>query len=82
MPLVKTISDLPSAAVDALNNIASKRGTTETEVLHHAISLEKQLDDEVRNGAKILIEKDDKSYMLAWPQDSSASTTVPSGERR
>lgn len=50
--------NLPKQAVEALEQLAKKRKTTATEILRHAISLEKQLDDELDQGARVLIEKD------------------------
>ena len=52
--------NLPEPAVEVLRGLAAKRKTTETEILRHAISLEQQLDHEIDQGARILIEKDDK----------------------
>jgi hypothetical protein len=55
---VRVNLNLPDAAVDALSGLASERGTTVTEVLRHAVSLERELSDVVNQGARILIEKD------------------------
>jgi hypothetical protein len=41
-----------------VQRLAKKRHTTATEILRHAISLEKQLDDELDQGTRVLIEKD------------------------
>jgi hypothetical protein len=57
---VKVVVNLPAPAVEALRGLAAKRNTTETEILRHAISLEQQLDHEIDQGARVLIEKDDK----------------------
>jgi hypothetical protein len=55
---VKVIVNLPESAVAALRELAARRQTTATEILRHAISLEKQLDDELNQGARVLLEKD------------------------
>jgi hypothetical protein len=57
---VKVTVNLPAPAVEALEGLAAKRETTKTEILRHAISLEQQLDHEIDQGARILIEKDGK----------------------
>ncbi|HET7270979.1 MAG TPA: ribbon-helix-helix protein, CopG family [Rubrobacter sp.] len=65
---VKVIVYLPTPAVEALEGLAAKRETTKTEILRHAISLEQQLDHEIDQGARILIEKDDKfSELIVRP---------------
>ena len=61
---VRVIVNLPAPAVEALEGLAAKRQTTKTEILRHAISLEQQLDHEIDQGARILIEKDDKFSKL------------------
>jgi hypothetical protein len=50
--------NLPTPAVAVLTQLAQKRGTIVTEVIRHAISLEQQVDKEVSQGARILIEKE------------------------
>ncbi len=65
---VQVTVNLPAPAVDALEGLAAKRETTRTEILRHAISLEQQLDHEIDQGARILIEKDGKfSELLVRP---------------
>lgn len=54
---VRLIVDLPKQAVDALEKLATKRETTATEILLHAISLEKQLDDALDRNARVLLEQ-------------------------
>jgi hypothetical protein len=54
----RVIVNLPTPAVEVLRQLAEKRNTTVTEVLRHAISLEQQLDQELSQNARILIEKD------------------------
>jgi hypothetical protein len=55
---VTVTANLPKPAVEVLQQLAAKRKTTSTEILRHAISLEKQLEDELSEGARILIEKE------------------------
>jgi hypothetical protein len=57
---IRVTVNLPRSAVEALEGLAAKRETTKTEILRHAISLEQQLDHEIDQGARILIEKDGK----------------------
>jgi hypothetical protein len=57
VPVTVTVN-LPKQAVEAVQRLAKKRHTTATEILRHAISLEKQLDDELDHGTRVLIEKD------------------------
>ncbi len=65
---VRVIVNLPVPAVEALEGLAAKRGTTKTEILRHAISLEQQLDHETDQGARILIEKDNRfSELIVRP---------------
>ncbi len=65
---VRVIVNLPAPAVEALEGLAAKRGTTKTEILRHAISLEQQLDHEIDQGARILIEKDNRfSELIVRP---------------
>jgi hypothetical protein len=49
--------NLPTPAVAVLTQLAQKRGSTVTEVIRHAISLEQQVDEQLSQGARILIEK-------------------------
>ena len=58
MPVQVTVN-LPRSAVDALQQLAARRNTTVTEVLRHAISMERQIDDELSRGARVLIEQGD-----------------------
>ena len=65
---VRVIVNLPAPAVEALEGLAAKWQTTKTEILRHAISLEQQLDHEIDQGARILIEKDNKfSELIVRP---------------
>lgn len=56
--------NLPETAVEALQQLATKRETSKTEILRHAISLEDQIDKEIREGARILIEKEGTFWEL------------------
>lgn len=58
--VVKTTVNLPQAAIDALSEIAGKRGTSMSEVIRQAIATEKFLFDTDQSGGKILIEEKDK----------------------
>jgi hypothetical protein len=60
---IKISANLPASVVSTLRQVAKLRGTTMTEVLRHAISLEKFLIDSQREGGKLLIEKKDKSMI-------------------
>jgi hypothetical protein len=60
---IKISANLPTSVVDTLRQVARLRGTTMTEVLRHAISLEKFLMDTQGEGGKVLIEKKDKSIV-------------------
>lgn len=61
MSYVKTSLNLPEPAVEALKQIAAKRGVTMAEVVRQAIATEKFFVDEVEKGHKILIEDKDRS---------------------
>lgn len=58
---VKTSLNLPQNVVDALQEIAQKRGTTMAQVVRQAIATEKFLHDTVQEGGKVLVEGKDKS---------------------
>jgi hypothetical protein len=58
---VRVTVDLAGPAVEVLKELAEKRNTTMTEVLRHAISLEHQVDQELSQEAKMLIQKKDGS---------------------
>ena len=57
---VKTSLNLPQNAVDALQEIARKRGTTMAEVVRQAIATEQFLHETVQEGGKVLVEGKDK----------------------
>lgn len=55
--IVKISVNLTEDAVEALKDLAAKRGTTVTDVLRRAISTEKYLDHVQREeGSKVLVE--------------------------
>jgi len=66
VPVRRVTVNLPGMAVDVLKEIAHRRGTTPTEVLRHAISLERELSEEINQGARILIEKDGEFRELVF----------------
>lgn len=57
--VIKMSVNLPEEAIDVLRNLASERGVTVTEVLRHAIGLEKYFDQVQKDQGKILVEKSD-----------------------
>lgn len=59
--VVKVTVNLPEETVEAIRQIAERRGTTMTEALRQAIESEKFFDQEIRNGSKILVERPDNS---------------------
>lgn len=54
--VVKMSVNLSEEAVEALKSMASDRGVTVTEILRHAIGLEKYVDQVQKDNGKILIE--------------------------
>jgi predicted DNA-binding protein len=54
--VVKMSVNLSEEAVEALKNMAAERGVTVTEVLRHAIGLEKYVDQVQKDQGKILVE--------------------------
>jgi hypothetical protein len=57
---VKISANLPAAVVQTLRQVARMKGTSMTEVLRHAISLEAFLLQKEQEGAKIILEDKDK----------------------
>jgi len=57
---VKISANLAPEVVAALRDLAEKRGTSMTEVLRRAISMEKFIDDEIDRGGKLLVETADQ----------------------
>lgn len=54
---IKTSVYLPEQAVEALKQMADKRGTTMAEVLRRAIATESFLDQTAEAGGEILVKK-------------------------
>ena len=61
MPSKVTVN-LPDQTVEAIQEIAKRRGTTVTEALKQVIENQRFLQDEVDNGSKVLIKSPDQSY--------------------
>ena len=61
---VKISANLSSVVVDALRDIASKRGISLTEALRQAISHEKFFLDARQEGKKILLEDQKGAFQL------------------
>jgi predicted transcriptional regulator len=57
----KVTVNLPDETVDAIKDIAEKRGTTVTEALRQVIEGQRFLQDEMENGNKLLIQNPDQS---------------------
>ena len=57
---VKISANLPTAVVNTLRQVAKIKGTSMTEVLRHAISLEAFLLEKEREGSKIIVEDKNK----------------------
>jgi len=55
---VKMSVNLPEETVEKLREIAEKNGITLTAALRQSIANEKFLEDELRGGGKLLIEKE------------------------
>jgi hypothetical protein len=58
--VVKTTVNLPEGAIEALQQIATDRGSTMSEVIRQAIATEKFLHDTAKSGGKVLIEEKDR----------------------
>jgi predicted transcriptional regulator len=58
--IVKLSANLPGDVADALVELADRRNTSKTEILRHAISLEKWLQDELDRGSRFLLEQNGK----------------------
>lgn len=68
MSIVKTIVNLPSDAITAIEKIAEDRGSTMSDVIRRAISTEKFIHEERQKGNKILIEdKWGNLKIVVWP---------------
>ena len=58
---VKTSVNLPEESIEALREIASKTGSSMSDVIRQAISTEKFLRNEAEQGNRILIQDKDKN---------------------
>jgi Ribbon-helix-helix protein, copG family len=75
MPTKVTVN-LPDQTVEAIKEIAEKRGTTVTEALRQAIESQRFFQDEVDNGNKVLIKNPDQSFrevLFNIPKRSSSA---------
>jgi len=63
---IRVTANLSEPAVEALLELARKRDTDATGIIHYAISLARQLDQEVSQGGKLFIQKSNGSF---WRQD-------------
>jgi predicted transcriptional regulator len=59
--VLKTTVNLPKETLEALKEIAAKRGGSMADVIRQAIATEKFLFDTDRAGGKVLIEEKDKT---------------------
>jgi metal-responsive CopG/Arc/MetJ family transcriptional regulator len=59
--ITKVTVNLPTDTLNALKNIAAKRGTTVTEALRQVIESQNFLQSEMENGSKVLIQNPDRS---------------------
>ena len=59
--MVRTTVNLPAEAVEAIREIARKKGTTMTEVIRQALATERLLYETQLEGGKVLIEDKDKT---------------------
>jgi predicted transcriptional regulator len=59
--IYKTSVNLPQEAVDALKELAERKGISQSEVLRQAISTEKFFQDTQQQGGKILTQLPDGS---------------------
>ena len=58
---------VPNEVYEQLALIAKRRGVTMTEVLRHALGLEKWFFDTHEEGGKICVERNDKLYEVVFP---------------
>jgi hypothetical protein len=54
VPTRGSMANLPKQVVDTLHELARKRGTTQAEILCHAISVEREFDTERDLGTSVL----------------------------
>jgi hypothetical protein len=58
MPTKVTVN-LPEATVDAIKEMAERRGITQTEAIRQAIDTQHYIDSEVQKGREILLQNPD-----------------------
>jgi hypothetical protein len=56
--VVKLTINVTAPIMDALRELSARHGTTVTEEVRRAVSVWKYLDDELRSGGKLLLEKE------------------------
>lgn len=61
MGVTKLTVNLPDETVQDLREYAENHGITMTEALRRFITRGKYFDDEIQNGGKVLVEKEDKT---------------------
>ena len=61
---MKISANLPDATLDALRDLAARRGTTVTEALRRAIEMDSYLALQESEGAKLLLEDRDKKISI------------------
>jgi hypothetical protein len=54
---------------EKLRELAGRKRVTMTEVLRQAISLEKWFEDTRNSGARVLVERDGKTFEVAFPHE-------------
>jgi hypothetical protein len=59
--VTKLTVNLPDETVQDLREYAGNHGITMTEALRRFITRGKYFDDEIQNGGKVLVEKEDKT---------------------
>jgi predicted transcriptional regulator len=59
--VTKLTVNLPDETVQDLREYAENHGITMTEALRRFITRGKYFDDEIQNGGKVLVEKEDKT---------------------
>jgi predicted DNA-binding protein len=57
---VKVTVNLPEETVEQLKVVAKERGISMTQVLREAIATQAYVDEQIKDGGKILVEKSDR----------------------
>ncbi len=76
----KLTVNLPDQTVEAIQEIAQKRGTTVTEALKQVIESQRFLQDEIETGSKVLIKSPDQSYREVLFNTPRRSNSGSSGQ--